>query len=149
MHPNVTIVICVDLVQSRLQEQVQANCRKKNLSSCATQILNMCAALIYMDDWDLVCTLLASKSRYLCSLLRVLVFYFLAARFDHDSLTTQKALLHIQDLFKVDIYQLCFQTCSPKDAGGVGVHGIDHVLLAHPLLLPSPPFQLAKKPTLS
>ena len=65
VHPDITSVIGVDLVQSRLQEQV-ANCRKKNLSSCATQILNMCAALIYnMDDWDLVCTSLASKSRYI------------------------------------------------------------------------------------
>ena len=139
----------VDPVQSRLQEQVQANCRKKNLSSCATQLLNMCAALI---SWTIgiSCAPYRPQSQDICALCSD-IWSFTSLQTDLIMILSQhgKPLLHIQDLFKVDIYQLCFQTCSPKDAGGVGVHGIDHVLLAHPLLLPSPPFQLAKKPTLS
>ena len=48
--------------------------------------------------------------------------------------------------FKINVYQLCLHSCSPKDAGGVGVNSVDHLLLLQPLLLLTP--QLAQ-PALS
>ena len=122
---------------------------RKICQVCATQILNMCAALII---WTIGISSATHwpQSQDICALCSEF-WYFTSLQKNLIMILSQhgKPLLHIQDLFKVDIYQLCFQTCSPKDAGGVGVHSVDHVLLAHPLLLPSPPFQLAKKPTLS
>ena len=46
-----------------------------------------------------------------------------------------------QNSFEIDVYQLCLYICSPKHVGRVGVNGVDHLLLLHPLL---PPPQLAQ-----